>query len=214
MTKYQILLTIYQYLSEEFSKADERPEALSDYLSSVDPYLWTDGKSADPSYYADFMDIADTLFEGDDCSVSEGRIYAKRYLEELDRRDREENGEGFGAVIEAFSGCSPEKWDQTAEKLCENKTSKRKCACCGYYTLTEPAGGFEICPVCFWEDDAVQNSDPEFEGGANKVCLREARKNFEEFGACTESSVPFVREPDAEEISGIVREPDDEQEED
>ena len=90
---------------------------------------------------------------------------------------------------------------------------KYECPCCGCITLDERAA-WNICPVCFWEDDAVQNSDPEFEGGANKVCLREARKNFEEFGACTESSVPFVREPDAEEISGIVREPDDEQEED
>ena len=86
MTKYQILLTIYQYLSEEFSKADERPEALSDYLSSVDPYLWTDGKSADPSYYADFMDIFKTysdLYLYDEATLEEAAAALQRELTEL-----------------------------------------------------------------------------------------------------------------------------------
>ncbi len=32
------------------------------------------------------------------------------------------------------------------------------CPCCLYKTLSE-IGGYEICPVCFWEDDGVE--DPE-----------------------------------------------------
>ncbi len=30
---------------------------------------------------------------------------------------------------------------------------KYKCLCCGYLTLSARAE-FDICPVCFWEDDA------------------------------------------------------------
>ena len=213
MTKYQILLTLYHYLDEEFRKDSDRSEDFRDYLASVNPYLWTDGKTADPDYYADFMDIADTLFEADDCTAEEGYTYAGQYLRELDRREREEYGSGIDEVIAVFGDCTLERWNEIAAKLRENKTTKRRCACCGCYTLEEPEGGYEICPVCFWEDDAVQNNDPEFSGGANKVCLREAQENYEDFGACTESAVPFVREPDAEEISGLVRESADDDEE-
>ncbi|MFF1900798.1 CPCC family cysteine-rich protein [Streptomyces sp. NPDC058206] len=30
------------------------------------------------------------------------------------------------------------------------------CVCCGHLTLGEPPGSYEICSVCFWEDDRVQ----------------------------------------------------------
>lgn len=213
MTKYQILLTLYHFLDEEFRKDSDRSEAFREYLGNVNPYLWTDGKTADPSYYADFMEIIDTLFEGEDCTVNEGFTYARQYLNELNRIEIEEYGSSIDEVVQVFAECTLERWNSIADKLRENKTRKRRCACCGCYTLEEPEGGYEICSVCFWEDDAVQNNDPEYTGGANKVCLREAQENFEEFGACTESAVPFVREPTAEEISGLIHEPDDEVEE-
>ncbi len=71
------------------------------------------------------------------------------------------------------------------------------CPCCGYKTLNEKAGGtFEICPVCFWEDDPEQFEDPEYVGGANGgVSLRQAQKNFLELGACSEDMVDKVRKP-------------------
>ena len=31
--------------------------------------------------------------------------------------------------------------------------TKYKCACCGEYTLTEPAGYYEICENCGWEEE-------------------------------------------------------------
>lgn len=212
MTKYQILLTLYHYLAEEYEKDSSRSESFRDYISSVNPYLWTDGKTADPDYYADFMDIADKLFEGDYCPAEDGLKYAKLYLHELNRLEHDEYGGNIDEVEAVFANCTQEKWDEITGRLREKKTKKRKCACCEYYTLEDVQGGFEICPVCFWEDDASQNSDPEFTGGANKVCLREAQENFEKFGACTESAVPFVREPSAEEVSGIIRGEDSEEE--
>jgi hypothetical protein len=56
------------------------------------------------------------------------------------------------------------------------------CPCCGYLTLPEPPPGtYEICKVCFWEDDGVQFNDPDYEGGANEVSLGQARDNYREF---------------------------------
>src|SRR5438876_1099928 len=60
--------------------------------------------------------------------------------------------------------------------------AKFPCACCGYLTLTDSPGNYDICHVCFWEDDPVQFLDPWYVGGANKVSLQEAQQNFLNFG--------------------------------
>ena len=74
------------------------------------------------------------------------------------------------------------------------------CACCGYLTLTEePSGTYDICPVCFWEQDNVQEGDPSYWGGANRVSLNDARENFKRFGAVEERLVVSVREPTLDE---------------
>jgi len=53
------------------------------------------------------------------------------------------------------------------------------CPCCGSRVLSE-AGAYEICPVCNWEDDPVQSANALYVGGANKISLGEARKNWRE----------------------------------
>jgi hypothetical protein len=59
------------------------------------------------------------------------------------------------------------------------------CPCCGQKTLDEEQPGtYDICSICFWEDDPVQFDKPDYEGGANHVSLNQARRNFLEFGAC------------------------------
>ncbi len=37
---------------------------------------------------------------------------------------------------------------------------------------------FEYCPVCGWQDDAVQRKNPDYSGGANVVSLNEYRKQW------------------------------------
>jgi hypothetical protein len=70
------------------------------------------------------------------------------------------------------------------------------CPCCGFLTFEDELGGtFEICPVCFWEDDFVQNNDPSYEGGANGINLNEAKKNFDSFGAIKSEFIREVRKP-------------------
>ena len=51
------------------------------------------------------------------------------------------------------------------------------CPCCDSYSFVE-AGGYEMCEICGWEDDPVQEAQPNLAGGANKVSLIQARENF------------------------------------
>ncbi|OLS33795.1 CPCC family cysteine-rich protein [Bacillus sp. MRMR6] len=77
---------------------------------------------------------------------------------------------------------------------------KYTCPCCGYKTLDEePPGTYEICSICFWEDDGVQYDDPDYRGGANTSSLREAQKNYILFGAC-EEGILSVRKPNENDV--------------
>lgn len=85
----------------------------------------------------------------------------------------------------------------TDKKMIETKFT---CPCCGYKTFSaKPNGSYDICEVCFWEDDQTQLGDPDYEGGANKVSLRQGQKNFVEFGACEREMINNVRQPTNEE---------------
>ena len=75
------------------------------------------------------------------------------------------------------------------------------CPCCGNLTFdVAPPGTFEICPVCYWEDDEFQYRNPQAAGGANKVSLEVGRRNYRDFGACSEAFVSQVRAPRSEEL--------------
>ena len=78
------------------------------------------------------------------------------------------------------------------------------CPCCGYKTLDEePTDTYEICKICFWEDDGLQIREPDYEGGANEVSLIQAQKNFAEFGACEEGCSEFVRKPNEKDTKDL-----------
>ena len=76
------------------------------------------------------------------------------------------------------------------------------CPCCRHLTLSEGAD-FEICPVCFWEDDGQDDTDAdEVRGGPNgALSLTEARRNFASFAACEQSAIQHVRSPRPEEVA-------------
>jgi len=75
------------------------------------------------------------------------------------------------------------------------------CPCCGYNTLTEPTSGtYNICEICFWEDDPIQFNDPNYEGGVNRVSLLQGQKNFEIYGACKEDMVKNGTRPTKSDI--------------
>ncbi len=76
-----------------------------------------------------------------------------------------------------------------------------RCPCCGYKTLNE-RGGYDICPVCFWEDDGQDDHDADVvRGGPNgSISLTEARANYQKFGASLERLIEHVRPPEPDEM--------------
>jgi hypothetical protein len=108
--------------------------------------------------------------------------------EELERRTK-----WFSRYVEALENRS------VVEP--ENDGYLYRCPCCGFRTLKE-RGGYNICPVCFWEDDGQDDPDAGIvRGGPNgSLSLAQARMNFKEFGACDQKSVANVRPPNADEM--------------
>jgi hypothetical protein len=74
------------------------------------------------------------------------------------------------------------------------------CPCCGFLALDE-RGGFEVCPVCCWEDDGQTDKDADHvRGGPNRdLSLTQARANYREYGAISPEFVKIVRKPTPEE---------------
>lgn len=56
-------------------------------------------------------------------------------------------------------------------------SSEHLCPCCEQSEFSEE-GSYEICPVCSWEDDPIQNAVPDYGGGANVMSLNEAKKAY------------------------------------
>ncbi len=79
---------------------------------------------------------------------------------------------------------------------------KYKCPCWNQYTYNfKPNGSFDICPVCFWKDDLVQNNNQHYEGEANKISLLEVRQNYLTFGASEAIFLKRVRKPTESELN-------------
>ncbi|MBO0609867.1 hypothetical protein J0911_12605 [Myceligenerans salitolerans] len=51
------------------------------------------------------------------------------------------------------------------------------CPCCGHQVFDQLPGSYEICGICFWEDDAVQLRWPDYRGGANRPSPVHAQAN-------------------------------------
>lgn len=76
-----------------------------------------------------------------------------------------------------------------------------RCPCCGCKTLPN-RGDWEICPVCFWEDDGQDDHNADaVHGGPNRsLSLSLARQNYQQFGACEPRFVKNVRKPHPDEL--------------
>ncbi len=55
------------------------------------------------------------------------------------------------------------------------------CPCCGARVLDEE-GGYEICPICDWEDDPSQRQHPDLAGSANPASLLQAQNSWRKLG--------------------------------
>ena len=74
------------------------------------------------------------------------------------------------------------------------------CPCCGYLTISE-RGAFQICPVCFWQDDGQDdhNADQVLGGPNGDISLTTGRANYLAFGASRQRDLPHVRPPTPQE---------------
>lgn len=106
-------------------------------------------------------------------------------------------------LLEPGDGQWPDWFIDAAAHLAARDTAlgrRYPCPCCGYLTLGEPpTGTYDICAVCFWEDDPVQFHDLDFERGANRVSLNQARVSFREHGVSELRFRSHVRAPLPEE---------------
>lgn len=57
--------------------------------------------------------------------------------------------------------------------------AKHTCPVCGKYQF-EAWNDMDICDVCDWCNDGVQESKPDYRGGANRRSLNEAREAYKE----------------------------------
>ncbi|MBC8140388.1 MAG: hypothetical protein H7Y38_02975 [Armatimonadetes bacterium] len=83
----------------------------------------------------------------------------------------------------------------------ESAEQLHRCPCCGYKTLSV-RGWFEICEVCFWEDDGQDDHDADVvRGGPNyELSLTQGRANYKAFGASRKQDLEHVRPPLPEEM--------------
>lgn len=77
----------------------------------------------------------------------------------------------------------------------KGRNEKYVCPCCGYATLSVQ-NMYEICEICFWEDDGQDDPDAdECWKGPNLVSLTDGRKNFIAHGVSDLKDKHNVREP-------------------
>lgn len=55
---------------------------------------------------------------------------------------------------------------------------KYPCPACGFEVFARPAGSYDLCPLCNWEDDEVQLRFPSMRGGANGDSLSEHQQKI------------------------------------
>jgi hypothetical protein len=78
----------------------------------------------------------------------------------------------------------------------QNDFGKSKCACCGYFTISEIA---ETCAVCYWEENIYQEENTDDSDAPNYVSLEEAKINFIKYGAKKPELIDRTRKPYPEE---------------
>jgi hypothetical protein len=77
------------------------------------------------------------------------------------------------------------------------------CVCCGYLVFDQLPGSFDLCSLCYWEDDSAQLRWPTLAGGANSPSLIDSQRNVQLLGAMESQFVALVRRPGP----GDVRDP-------
>jgi len=54
---------------------------------------------------------------------------------------------------------------------------KHKCPICGKYKF-ESYNNLDMCDICGWSDDAIQEEDHNYKGGGNEMSFNEAKEAY------------------------------------
>ncbi|MCO6550528.1 MAG: hypothetical protein J6580_07580 [Gilliamella sp.] len=63
------------------------------------------------------------------------------------------------------------------------------CPCCHYLTLTHQ-GQYDVCPLCYWEDDGTQNNELNHYSAVNHLTLSKYKAIFDKQKA-TLTNIPY-----------------------
>lgn len=80
-----------------------------------------------------------------------------------------------------------------------SERGKEQCPVCRCYTL-EVRYDWEICPVCFWEDDVHEVGRDPVSPANRGMRLSRARENYLTLGAIDERCVEHTRDPLPDEL--------------
>jgi hypothetical protein len=150
---------------------------------------------------------------GDVISRYERHVVGARHHEEywIPAEDLDRFNDGIVGTIEVIGAYPPatvqdaerDAWfDQFAHMFVKRRPTigPCRCPCCRLLTLSR-RGEYQICPVCYWEDDDQDDADADVvRGGPNKgLSLTQARANYARIGASDEAWLENVRPPTDEE---------------
>jgi len=140
---------------------------------------------------ADYSSLSESLQEELTCTDEPADAASLRYNPLLQLALRR----SFVGVINHFLEARLLRLGYASPRVDGQVESLESCPCCGYRSLSQ-RGRYEICKVCFWEDDGTDDLD--CVSGPNHISLRQARQNFERSGAVTEDARRYVL-PDGKE---------------
>lgn len=66
------------------------------------------------------------------------------------------------------------------------------CPCCEQYRRNF-VEDFGLCPICGWEEDCVQEDDPDYTGGANFLSLNQSKEIWKQIGDRAEEGTSVRR---------------------
>jgi hypothetical protein len=71
---------------------------------------------------------------------------------------------------------------------------KYTCVICGYRTLDSRCD-WDICPICFWEDDVLLKKGDTKSPANGELRVSEAQANYMVYRCCSKEHLRFVRQP-------------------
>ena len=94
-------------------------------------------------------------------------------------KDQEDYIDNFNQRREFFQKNFALKIGRQRTDLKSEDILKNSCPVCGYLTLDE-RDSFDICSICFWEDNGIDDFEVNNDSEPNQITLKEGREIFQE----------------------------------